>query len=282
MTERFRSRSRRALDAALTALAVLAALALLGPGHAQAKTVTVPFELMKTRHMAVQVRLNGQGPFRLVFDTGSPITFFSNEAATKAGLVTPEVAARPALLGLRGQMTARSVALGEAEATDLPVMVLDHPTLTQIAAVDGPIHGIVGLTFFGRYRTSIDYQKREMTFTPVNYRPKEVTSGLAATLLNPQAAGPRVVGGTVLLGLRVEKADMEPGVRIAEVLAGSAAERAGLRPGDRLLTVDGRWTDSVAECFDAATLVKPGRAAALRYVRGGETRVAELRPRVGL
>src|SRR5207302_5303192 len=35
---------------------------------------TVPFELLETKHMAVKIKLNGKGPYRVIFDTGAPVT----------------------------------------------------------------------------------------------------------------------------------------------------------------------------------------------------------------
>ena len=37
-----------------------------------AKKFSVPFELIKTQHMVVSIKVNGKGPYRLVFDTGAP------------------------------------------------------------------------------------------------------------------------------------------------------------------------------------------------------------------
>ena len=45
-----------------------------------------------------------------------------------------------------------------------------------------------------------------------------------------------------------DKDDEEAGVTIKEVMPGSAAAAAGLKAGDRLLTLDGRWTDSLPIC----------------------------------
>ena len=52
-----------------------------------AKPVVVPFELLKSRHMAVQVKINGKGPYRLIFDTGAPTNLINNKLAKEAGVI---------------------------------------------------------------------------------------------------------------------------------------------------------------------------------------------------
>ena len=56
------------------------------------KATVVPFELLPSGHMAVMVKVNGEGPYRLIFDTGAPITLLDNKVAKAAGLLkdTPE------------------------------------------------------------------------------------------------------------------------------------------------------------------------------------------------
>ena len=51
-----------------------------------------------------------------------------------------------------------------------------------------------------------------------------------------------------------------PGMTVTAVFDGSAAAMAGIQAGDRLLTLDGRWTDSIADCYQAAEALKPGQA----------------------
>src|SRR5688572_12083391 len=65
------------------------------------ETVQAPLEVLKTKHAAVPVRINGKGPLRLVFDTGSPITFVRASAAEKIGLITKKQAEGFSLGGLR-------------------------------------------------------------------------------------------------------------------------------------------------------------------------------------
>ena len=66
---------------ALLALASLARAETPPKSETTAKPVTVPFELLKSGHMAVQVNVNGKGPYRLIFDTGAPITLLNNKIA---------------------------------------------------------------------------------------------------------------------------------------------------------------------------------------------------------
>jgi hypothetical protein len=253
-------------------LALLVLVAV--PLHSEpplADSVTVPFEMLQkgkifSGHLAVQVKVNGKGPYRLIFDTGAPMILLSNKVAKEAGLIGAGTR-RPAARGgfaLPGQVAVGKLEVGELAAEDLTAVVMDHPTIKAIADVFGPIDGIVGFPFFGRFRTAIDYQAKVLTFTPNGYKPADAIQALMTTVL--QRPGNRVTGGRILVpaamwGMRVEKAvdDEEPGVTVAEVHTGSAAAKGGLRAGDRLLTIDGRWTDSVADCYQAAEAVRPGQ-----------------------
>src|SRR5882724_8594810 len=58
-----------------------------------AKPVVVPFELLKTKHMVVPVKVNGKGPYPVIFDTGAPVTLLNNKVAREAGLL--KKAAKP-------------------------------------------------------------------------------------------------------------------------------------------------------------------------------------------
>jgi len=66
--------------AILSALLALGLVAPLSAGDKDKKgnkkgkqpvAVKVPFELLKSGHMAGNVKVNGKGPFKLIFDTGA-------------------------------------------------------------------------------------------------------------------------------------------------------------------------------------------------------------------
>jgi S1-C subfamily serine protease len=85
-------------------------------------------------------------------------------------------------------------------------------------------------------------------------------------------------------GLVAEKAkeDEDAGVTIKEVMPGGAAAAAGLKAGDRLLTLDGRWTDSVADLYTAAGFVKPGTAVKVVLTRDKKEMTLTVKPTAGL
>src|SRR6267143_1076173 len=145
----------------------------------QPKSFSVPFDTIKTQHMVVDVKINGTGPYRLIFDTGAPDSLVNNKLAKEAGVFPKEFKKPPfALFGSMGQFKIKTVEAGDLKAENLSVMVVDHPTVAAISDVVGPIDGIVGFTFFARYRMTIDYQKKVMTFVPNEYRPPDTMQAI--------------------------------------------------------------------------------------------------------
>jgi len=232
----------------------------------------VPFETLTTQHIVVMAKINGTGPYRLIFDTGAPITLLSNKAAKAAGVLTKnDKQAGLMLLGEVPQYNIQSLELGDLKAKNLKTMVMDHPTVGAIGKALGPIEGIIGLTFFGKYKMTIDYQAKEMTFVPVDFTPPDAIKGMMAFMKNP-GQNKKVLAPAGQWGFSVAKdtGDEAAGVTVKEVFPSSAAAQAGLKAGDRLLRIDGRWTDSVVDCYQAASLVRPGTAARLTLLRDGK------------
>ena len=270
-------------------LAGFALFALLVPARAdeknRGKPIVVPFELLKSRHMAVQVMINGKGPYRVVFDTGAPVTLLNNKVAKASGVMGKNF--RPPLFapfGSMGEFKIQELDVGGVKAKNVPTMVMDHPTVTAMANVLGPLEGIVGLSFFGRYRVTIDYEKRELTFTPTDFRPPDLMKKMTTMLMDPNRGKTQVVAPAGVWGFRAvkESGDEAPGVVVQEVFPEGPAAQAGLKVGDRVLTLDDRWTDTVADLFSAASAIRPGASAPLRIRRGDEEITLTVRPKSGL
>ena len=274
----------------LIALA-LAALGLGGAGLTAARTgsaepaagAVVPFEMLPSNHMVVETRINGEGPYRLIFDVGSPVTLISNRAGRASGLVddkTPGIF----LFGAKPDLTADRLQLGDLTAEDVPVIVMDHPVVKALGEILGkPIDGLVGHSFFARYKTTIDYQAKTMAFEPVENEVRDIFRELPQRLTGPKVARRIVLDPGSLWGFDVDEPEADaPGVPVSAVLPGSPADDAGLEVGDVITSLDGRWTTSIADTFAAAAGAEPGQPAELVIRRDGQEKTLTITPRPGI
>ena len=174
------------------------------PARATAKAV-VPFSMLPSNHMMVQATINGKGPYRLIFDLGAPITLLSNQVSEASGVVKAD-APRSFLFSMRGEAEVAKLQVGDLTATKLPVIVFDHPALKILGEVLGhPVDGIIGFTFFARYRTTIDYQANQMTFEPIDFPIRDLLRELPNRLAGPKTIRRRVLAPGGFWGLRLAR-----------------------------------------------------------------------------
>jgi hypothetical protein len=262
---------------------------LAGPACADDTPVVpkkVKFDTLKTQHIVVEVKVNGKGPYRLIFDTGAPAMLIDNHVAKDAGVIDKNTK-RPAFapFGMMGTpMKMKTFELGDLKAEDVDAIVMEHPTVSAISQMFGPIHGIVGFPFFARYRTTVDYQAKEMSFVPNGFKPTDIFQSLMAKLTGNREEGPTILAPAGQWGFSADKGmgDDAAGLDVKEVLANSPAAKAGLKSGDRLLTLDSRWTDSLVDLFDAASAIKPGSTVPLKIKRGDKEIELKVTPKAGL
>ncbi len=261
-------------------LALLAALLVAALAHAdepktkpaeQAKPVVVPFELLKSGHMAVQIKINGKGPYRVIFDTGAPITLFNNKIAKDSGLLKDVKKPLFTLFAAMGDVKVKELEVGGQKIENTVAIVMDHPTVEVMSKAFGGIDGIVGFPFFARFKMTIDYQAKTLTFVPSGFEPPDVLRSLQAGLLATSGdAIPLSAAATWGLAVDKKSGDEEPGVTVTKLMENGPAAQAGLKTGDRLLTLDGRWTDSVTDTFHAVAHLKPGTSAVAVVRRDGK------------
>jgi hypothetical protein len=127
-------------------------------------STTIPFTLLNN-HIYVDVKLNGQGPFRMLCDTGG------------ANIVTPELAAQ---MGLKPEGAFQGRGVGEA-SEDVGVVKLGSLEiggatlqnqvfmvfpLAPFAQVEGvKANGLVGYEIFKRFVVTVDYEHSRLTLT---------------------------------------------------------------------------------------------------------------------
>ena len=195
--------------------------------------------------MAVMVKVNGEGPYRLIFDTGSRLSLLDNKVAKEAGLLkdTPEPSVRLFRLD-RGEVKARDLEVGGEKADEcrpsLWIIRRSRPSRRRLGA-DRRYRRLSVL--FPLYYGRLDYQAKTVTLVPNGFKPPDVMKAMMAAVM---AAAPRTSrrysAPAAQWGMIAAKeaSDKEDGVTIKSVLPDSPAAVAGLKNGDRLLTLDGR------------------------------------------
>jgi hypothetical protein len=246
--------------------------------------IVVPFDLLITKHIVVNVKINGKGPYRVIFDTGAPVTLINTKTAKASGLLSKNGAKSSfSLFGPVAQAKIKSLELGDLKAENVPAIVMDHPTVEIVSQVLGPVEGIIGFPFFARYKMTLDYQAKEMTFVPNDFEPTDIMQAMMLALMTRDKPAAKTLAAAGLWGFLLDrKDDDEAGMPIKQVLPGSAAAKAGLKDGDRLLTLDDRWTDTLADCYSAASYIKPGAEAKIVIKRDGKEMLLVVKPESGL
>jgi len=111
--------------------------------------------------IVVPVRVNGQGPYDFVLDTGATMTCLDTALARELDL--PEargVVGRGATLGSSGGVDVYrldSFAIGDATVNDLMACALD---LEHIRGAGLDVDGLVGLNVLKPYTMTIDFARR--------------------------------------------------------------------------------------------------------------------------
>jgi hypothetical protein len=135
-------------------------------------SVTLPFRLLNN-HIYVQVKVNGEGPFTFIVDSGGH-TLISPELVKRLGLRSiGEFQTNGAGEGHQasGFVAVGDIALGAVHLRDQ----IGFATRIYDPSIEGiPVDGMVGFELIRRFTTRIDYGARTITFTdPAKFRPTD-------------------------------------------------------------------------------------------------------------
>src|SRR5262249_48207263 len=121
-----------------------------------------------TNHYLVRVRINGKGPFNFLVDTGAPALYVGTEAARKIGL-------EPSKTDYWTDVERLDIE-GGATLAHVKARVEDPFQLTGMNALGLPgasIDGILGFTILAKFRIQFDPREDRMTWTRLDFNPKE-------------------------------------------------------------------------------------------------------------
>lgn len=274
-----RTPARLGLVLAVVGLAVDAP----GPDPEVGKAYSIPYRMTETNHFLVRVRVDGKGPFNFLVDTGAPHLFVGTEAARKIGIVVdPEDYFTP---------IGRLEFEGGASLTGMKARVEDPFQLVSMNALGLPgasIDGILGFTALARFKIELDPTRDRMTWTRLDFEPKDPSVPRAALRGKPpaelqamNALGPIAKLAAALVGKQPEEklhpqgflgiglADDPGGLKVSGVLADSPASASGLKPGDKVASVRGKAVATLKAAHEAVAEVRPGDEVKVSVVRAG-------------
>jgi hypothetical protein len=261
------------------------------------RSYQVPYRLTETNHFLVRVRINGKGPFNFLVDSGAPALFIATETARKIGL-KPDQAKFWTLID---QLDVE----GGARLVGIKARVEDPFQLVGMNALGLPgtsIHGILGFTILARFRLEIDLTRDRMTWTRLDYEPRDppvpnqnasrkgsATAGVQVM----NAVGPLAKGLAFLMGKQPEEQYQPRGflglewseritlgrkyVSVRGVLDDSPAARGGAQPGDRIIRVNDHAIEGLKDIHAALAKVHSGSSVSVIIGRGPESNSRELR-----
>jgi predicted aspartyl protease len=219
-----------------------------------------PTRLDRIGRIVAPVLINGQGPFRLVVDTGASHTTISPALAARLGLLAlPDSTVM--LNGVTGAEMVPAVTLDRVQAGDLIVEGARAPVITTdiMAGADG-ILGVAGLK---RERITVDFREDRITISR-----SKGNRGTSDMLRIPAI---RLSGGLLMVVARVG------GVRVqaiidtgAERSLGNAALREALRNRNKL---DSPRFTSV---FGTTAAITQGELRGIPKVVMGDTTISDM------
>jgi hypothetical protein len=242
-----------------------------------AKAKPVPFRLTNTQHIMVRAKINGEGPFNFVVDTGCPVLIITKEAGKQAKLDPAKTLVTLDRFDLEGGLS----------QTKVPALVLTPFQLEGMNAMGFPgveLHGLLGYTVIAKYKMDIDFTRSKMYWTPLEFDPKKPKSSGKGGSTGLEMLGTVMKMMAALSGMKppppptprgfwgLEFDDAHGAVRVKSVLANSPADVAGFRAGDVLLNLENKDVKSLAEFRDRTANFLPEYTVRLDVRRGEETK----------
>ncbi|HEY6509853.1 MAG TPA: retropepsin-like aspartic protease, partial [Vicinamibacterales bacterium] len=135
------------------------------PPLAAARSWVAPFADGSAGAVVLEARVNGQGPFRFLLDTGSARTAVSPRMAAAVGAPVVARTTMGSAAGSRELLVVRidTLEVGPVLAPDLlaSVVSLDHID-------DGDLDGVIGHDVLAAIRYTIDFRERRVAWWPTD------------------------------------------------------------------------------------------------------------------
>jgi hypothetical protein len=244
---------------------------------AQSDVYQVPYKLTEVKHVLLRAKINGKGPFNFILDTGAPALFVSTGVCKKLG-IEPDAKGWGTFddFEIEG-----GVKIKKARGRIENPFQLDGMNAMGLSGVE--LHGVIGYNILARYKLEFDFTLDKMTWTALDFEPKEPQGldGKPAANMDAMAAMTKIM--TAFIG-KPQKPELKPRgylglelsqeketVSVSAALKDGPAALAGLASGDVISTFQGKDVHSINQLVDLAREILPTQEVKLKISRTNET-----------
>ena len=276
------------LGAALIAAPISAAEP--APKDKPATAAEVPYRLTDTKHVLVRVKLNGQGPFNFILDTGAPAVFIPNKVAKKIGLKLDDKGwGEFDKCVLEGGLV-----IEKARTRVEDLFQLEGMNSMGLAGVE--LHGVIGYNVLAQFRITYDFTADKLQWVHLKgFEPpvvKPIGKGGSGGGLDIMGSVMKMLAGfmgvkpsfeihpTGFLGLEYE--EKKDGLYAKTVLKDSPADKGGIVAGDKIESVRNSGVDDATDLKKALTKATSGDSVKFTIQRIKETKTLTIELGKGL
>lgn len=250
----------------------------------------VPYRLTDTKHVLVRVKLNGQGPFNFILDTGAPAVFIPNKIAKKIGLKLDDKGwGEFDKFAIEGGLV---VEKARTRVEDL--FQLEGMNGMGMAGVE--LHGVIGYNVLAQFRITYDFTADKLQWVYLkDFEPpvvKPIGKGGSGGGLDMMGNVMKMMAGlmgvkpnfdiapTGFLGLEYE--EKKDGLYAKSVLKDSPANKGGIVAGDKIESIRGSSVDDASDMKKALAKAKVGDSLKFTVLRDKESKTLTIELGKGL
>lgn len=246
----------------------------------------VPYRLSDVKHVVIRAKVNGQGPFNFIVDTGAPAVYFGSEMAKKLGLTPKED-------GFWKDFDNVEIE-GGLKLSKLKVRVEEPFQLVGINKMNAAgikYHGVMGYSVLAQYKIEYDFTQPHLKWTLLDWKvpPAAAMGSLSAgasanmkamiglssfaTALMPKKIDPALVYRG-LVG--IELAEMDGRLVIAKVLPNTPAAMAELKLDDQIISCNDKAVKTVSDLQKVLGNVGSDQEVSIDISRDGKEKTIKL------
>lgn len=155
-----------------------------------------PTTLDRIGRIVIPVTINGQGPFRLMVDTGANRTVITTKVAERLGISYLD-APRVSMNGVTGEASVPAVTLDEVKAGDMVFETLNVPVLAP--ELIGDFDGILGVAGLKSRRLIVDFRRDTVTISRSRFTRPDGARIKVERVVGGLLSAPARIGGVEVL-----------------------------------------------------------------------------------